>query len=43
MNELASQIISNILEEKEEVVYYFKITNSDKLKEGDSIRIEVAS
>ena len=29
--------------EKEEVVYYFKVKNSDKLKDGDSIRIEVES
>lgn len=30
-------------EEKEEVVYYFKVKNSDKLKDGDSIRVEVGS
>ena len=30
-------------DEKESVIYYFKVTNSDKLKEGDSIRIEVDS
>lgn len=29
--------------EKEEVVYYFRVKNSDKIKEGDSIRIEVES
>ncbi|MBP5678996.1 MAG: hypothetical protein J6X28_04135 [Bacilli bacterium] len=30
-------------EEKEEVVYYFRVTKSDKIKAGDKIRIEVAS
>ncbi len=29
--------------EKESVVYHFRVTNSDKIKEGDSIRIEVDS
>lgn len=30
-------------DEKEEVIYYFKVTNSDKIKTGDSIQIEVVS
>jgi len=29
--------------EKEETVYYFRVKNSDKIKAGDKIRIEVAS
>lgn len=30
-------------DEKEEVIYYFRVVNSDNLKSGDSIQIEVAS
>jgi hypothetical protein len=29
--------------EKEEVIYYFRVKNADKIKAGDKIRIEVAS